>query len=187
MIFACLYMIENTIRQEHGAVPWPPWFCWKGSSATAAWQSSSPASVQGRWTFAWRRRALPKPAGHGVQWRRPDPSEPPTSKPCRGPTEPHWEPGEEKAQWVEINRHTGYVFQYSHQIKQDCSLMTDWLIGLWTWPGTEASSSTFSFLLRSQMTTPGPDGALQSVRPSVPLIWVIGCVHLVLPALQLFN
>lgn len=96
MIFACLYTIENTLRQRNRAVPWPPWFCCKGSSATATRQSSSPASVQGRWTFSWRHRALPKPAGHGVQWHHPDPSEPPTSKLCRGPTKPHWEPGEER-------------------------------------------------------------------------------------------
>lgn len=93
---ACLYTTENTLRQQNRAVPWPPRFCCEGSSATATRQSSSPASAQGRWTFSWRHRALPKPAGHGAQWRHPDPSEPPTSELGRGPTKPHRGPGEER-------------------------------------------------------------------------------------------
>lgn len=121
MIFACLYTIENTLRQQNRAVPW---LCCEGSSATATRQSSSPASAPGRWTFSWRHRALPKPAGHGAQWRHPDPSEPPTSELCRGPTKPHREPGEERHNGLTLTDTRAArieAFPFSHMPNDDGS------------------------------------------------------------------
>lgn len=73
-----------------------PRSCWKRSWAMATQQSSSPASVQGRWTFSLHHPALPEPAGHGGQWHDPDRSERPIWEPCTGLTKPHWEPGKQR-------------------------------------------------------------------------------------------